>query len=137
MNKIIIAIVVLIIVVVGVYYLVFNNNSSQTPTNTSYTPPASNNQNVNTPRTPAVSGATVEIKNFSFSPSTLTVKVGTKVTWTNSDSAPHTIVSDSGNIFNSPTLSSGQSFSFTFTNPGIVDYHCSIHTTMKGKIIVE
>lgn len=123
MKKIIIAIVILIIVGFGTYYIVFNKNSGGI---FEYAPPASNNE-----------GVTVDIKNFSFNPSTLTVKTGTKVTWTNNDGAPHTIVSDSNNLFSSPTLFSGQSFSFIFTNSGGTNYHCGIHPTMKGKIIVQ
>jgi plastocyanin len=77
---------------------------------------------------------TVNIQNFAFAPETLTVKKGATVTWTNNDSAPHQIKSDT---FNSDRLSGGQSFSFTFNDAGTFDYICSIHPSMKGKIIVE
>src|SRR3989344_7227913 len=86
---------------------------------------------------PAPSAVTVDIKNFAFSPGTLTVKTGTKVTWINNDTAPHTVTSDSGTFLNSATLSSGQSFSFAFTSAGSVDYHCRIHPMMKGAVVVE
>jgi len=81
-----------------------------------------------------VGSDTVNIQNFAFDPASLTVKKGATVTWTNNDSAPHRIKSDT---FNSPQLNSGQSFSFTFTTAGSFDYSCSIHPSMTGKIIVE
>jgi plastocyanin len=90
------------------------------------------------PTTSAAGGNTVIIKNFAFDPSSLTVKSGTEVTWTNQDGATHTIVSDTGSpvAFSSGSLASGASYSFTFTQPGTYTYHCSIHPSMKGSIIV-
>jgi amicyanin len=76
----------------------------------------------------------VNIQNFAFAPETLTVKKGATITWTNNDSAPHQINS---NAFNSDRLSKDQSFSFTFNDAGTFDYICSLHPSMKGKIIVE
>ncbi len=136
MKKIIIALVVLAAIAVGTYYLVFSNSSGEAP---AYTPPAANNVNANTspaPEAPAATNVAVEIKNFSFPPAALTVKTGTKVTWTNNDSVSHTITSDSAALLNSETLSPGQSFSFTFANAGSTNYHCSIHPTMKGSAVV-
>ena len=86
---------------------------------------------------PAPSGTQlVEIKGFSFSAPELRIVPGTKVTWTNRDSAPHTVTSDAG-FFNSKTLLKGQSFSYVFNQKGTFDYHCAIHTYMKGKILVQ
>jgi len=81
----------------------------------------------------------IKINNFAFSPATLTVKAGTTVTWTNADSAPHTVVSDAGAPaqFTSQALATGSSFPFTFTQAGTYTYHCSIHPSMKGTVIVE
>lgn len=136
MKKIIIALIVLAAIAIGTYYLVFNNSSGRTP---AYTPAAANNVDPNTspaPEIPAATNITVEIKNFSFTPAALAIKTGTKVTWTNNDSVPHTITSDSGTLLNSETLSPGQSFSLTFANAGSTNYHCSIHPTMKGSVVV-
>ena len=84
-------------------------------------------------------GNTIAIKNFAFDPSTLTVKAGMVVTWVNQDGAPHTIVSDTGSpaAFSSDSLSTGTSYTFTFTRPGTYTYHCSIHPSMKGTIMVQ
>jgi len=90
--------------------------------------------------TPAPATAnTITIKDFAFSPAALTVKTGTTVTWVNDDSAPHTVVSDDGAPvpFTSAQLATGASFQQTFTQAGTYPYHCSIHPSMKGTIVVE
>ena len=79
--------------------------------------------------------ALVSISNFAFNPSITTVRVGTRVTWTNNDPTPHTVTSDSGS-FGSGTLATGQSFSLTFNTPGTFTYHCAIHPMMTGTIVV-
>jgi plastocyanin len=100
------------------------------PTSAPTTAPAS------TPTTaPSSSGNSVTIMNFSFNPKSLTVKVGTKVTWTNQDSVTHTVTADQG-AFNS-TVPSGNSFSFTFTKAGTYAYHCMIHPSMTATIVVQ
>ncbi|MBV8995759.1 MAG: cupredoxin domain-containing protein, partial [Pseudonocardiales bacterium] len=65
----------------------------------------------------------VAIQNFAFSPTTVTVKAGSTVTWTNRDQDAHTVTAMSG-PFHSPTLTTGQSFRYTFTTPGRYDYLC-------------
>ena len=85
-------------------------------------------------------GHTVAIQNFAFAPQTLTVKAGTKVTWTNSDSTPHTVTSTDGpstsaspnGLFDSGQLASGASFSFTFAKAGTYYYECTIHASMAS-----
>jgi amicyanin len=76
----------------------------------------------------------VTIKDFAFGPSSLTVKKGDTVTWTNQDSAPHQIA---GTNFKSEMLSNGGTYSFTFNEAGTFDYHCSIHPLMKGTVVVQ
>jgi plastocyanin len=78
----------------------------------------------------------VKIDNFSFGPGTLTVPVGTTVTWTNRDDIPHTVVS-TDKVFKSKVLDTDEKFSFTFSKPGTFEYFCSIHPKMTGKIVVE
>ena len=81
----------------------------------------------------AINAAT--IKGFSFQPEVLKVKVGAKVTWTNDDTVAHTVTADT-NSFASGNLQPGGSFSFTFTRPGTYAYHCSIHPSMHGSVVV-
>ncbi len=100
---------------------------------TQNTSPGTSPTSVANPVSP-VAANTINIQNFSFNPAMLTVKKGTSVTWTNNDSAPHQIKSAT---FNSPELSNGQSFVFTFNEAGTFDYSCAIHPSMTGTIIVE
>jgi len=78
----------------------------------------------------------VTIDNFSFLPQTLTVPVGTKVTWVNRDDIPHTVLSVDKITIVSPALDTDEKFSYTFTTAGTNDYYCSVHPHMKGKVIV-
>ena len=80
-------------------------------------------------------GATILLDNFMFAPMSLTVKAGSKVTWTNQDVEPHTVVSDTG-LFRSGALDTNEHFSFRFDNPGTYRFTCSIHPRMVGTVIV-
>ena len=74
---------------------------------------------------------------YKFSPAALTIRSGSKVTWTNMDTAPHTVTIDSGPVkFSSPTLQKGDSFTYTFTTPGTYSYYCAVHPDMTAKVIV-
>jgi plastocyanin len=89
--------------------------------------------------TKAVAAANeVVIDDFRFGPAALTVPVGTKVTWTNDDSDPHTVTSEADpKLLKSPPLDTGESFAFTFDKPGTYRYFCSIHPRMQGTIVVQ
>jgi amicyanin len=78
----------------------------------------------------------VAIDNFTFNPQTLTVKVGTTITWTNKDDIPHAIAAV-GKQFKSKVMDTDNSYSFTFTTPGSYAYFCSLHPHMTGTIVVE
>lgn len=66
--------------------------------------------------------------------------VGTKVTWTNTGSAPHTSTSGApGNqtdVWNSPTMGTNDQFSFTFNDVGTFKYFCRFHSSMKATVTV-
>lgn len=85
---------------------------------------------------PASAPAEVKIDNFSFSPATLTVPVGTSVTWTNRDDIPHNVASEDHSI-KSQVLDTDEKFTFTFAKPGTYSYFCSIHPKMKGTVVVQ
>jgi plastocyanin len=91
---------------------------------------ASNNQQA------SAANAVIKIDNFVFGPQTLTVPVGTTVTWTNSDDIPHTSVSTDG-VFKSKVLDTDEKFSYTFTKTGTYPYYCTIHPKMTGKVVVQ
>jgi plastocyanin len=81
-------------------------------------------------------GGRVAIAGFAFAPASVTVAVGTTVTWTNRDSATHTVTADDRS-FKSDKLANGATFSQTFTTAGTFTYHCSIHPSMTATITVH
>ncbi len=78
----------------------------------------------------------VKIDNFSFSPTTLTVAVGTTITWINRDDIPHKVAS-TDDVFKSKALDTDDKFSYTFSKAGTYPYFCSLHPKMTGKIVVQ
>jgi plastocyanin len=92
------------------------------------------------PPAPAAHAATksVVIAHYAFSPAALTVDVGSSITWTNTDTAPHDVTTTSGPVsIHSPTITTGKSWSYTFTVPGSYAYICSIHPDMRATITVR
>ncbi|MEV2213666.1 cupredoxin family copper-binding protein [Streptomyces sp. NPDC050997] len=80
----------------------------------------------------------VAMKGYAFSPANLTVPVGSTVTWTNQDTAPHDVKTTSGPVsIHSPMLNKGQSWSFTFTAAGSYGYYCTVHPNMTAGITVR
>lgn len=78
----------------------------------------------------------VVMQGMAFTPSSITVTAGTKVTWRNNDSLAHTVTSDNG-LFDSGTIGASGSYSFTFTAKGTYAYHCTFHTGMTGVVVVN
>jgi len=95
--------------------------------------PGNKNSNANTPG--AVGPIEIKIANFAFDRNELTLRVGANVSFVNYDSVSHQIASDSTNL-NSGVLQQGQAFSTKFDQAGTYNYHCSIHPSMTGKIII-
>jgi plastocyanin len=87
------------------------------------------------PRAHASASTRVTMKDFLFSPATVTIHTGDIVTWHNSGKQPHTATADDGS-FDTGTVTSGQSASHMFTSPGTFTYYCTIHPNMKGTVKV-
>lgn len=106
------------------------STNSTTPTTT--TPTASTTPSANTAAT------SVAIKNFAFDAKTVTVKKGTTVTWTNDDTANHTVTFDDSSMSSasSGNLTNGATFSYKFDTAGTFAYHCAIHSSMTGTVVV-
>lgn len=87
--------------------------------------------------TPISGEVSLDAVDFAFNPSTVTITVGTKVTWTNTGNLIHTVTA-SGQ-FDSRDLSTNQSFSQVFDTPGTYEYVCIYHVGlgMTGKVIVQ
>jgi len=75
------------------------------------------------------------VDNYTFVPSVITIKAGTRVTWTNRDQVPHTI--SATNAAFSGLLAQGASASITFNTVTTFNYFCAIHPQMRGTIVVQ
>jgi len=85
-------------------------------------------------------GATVSLTNFQFAPKVVRIKAGSAVTW-EAKEGTHTVTADNG-AFESPALSAGNKFSYTFSRPGTYRYYCSFHGSkgghdMAGTVVVS
>jgi plastocyanin len=85
---------------------------------------------------PTAAAGTVRIVQFAFVAASTDVAVGTTVKWTNDDPTPHTVTADGG-TFDSRQLDPGKVFSTVFDTPGSFAYHCEIHPTMVGTVVVH
>ena len=128
MKRVVAGLAVIIIIIVAL--MAFggkNDNSTHNSASSSSGQAASNPTATNQ----------VKISNFAFNPVDITVKKGTKVTWTNQDSTNHTITENDGkNGPSAPPTGHGESYSFTFNEAGTFHYHCSIHPEMTGTVTV-
>lgn len=103
-------------------------------------PPISAESMVSIPRGTSVTGC--EIANECFIPAITPATVGAKVTWSNNDSAAHTVTSGtpkngSDGIFDSGMFMAGANFSHTFEEEGTFDYYCVVHPWMVGVVVIQ
>lgn len=77
----------------------------------------------------------ITISSSGFSPASLTVVMGSTVTWVNNDNVMHTVTTDDGSI-NSGDIAAGTSYSKTFSAAGTYSYHDTHNTSMLGVVIV-
>ncbi len=144
--KAVIAIIAVIVIVGGGAYALVKHNDKKTSTpyastTSSSTKPSSStnssSSSSSSSSTPASSTNSVDISNYAFSPSSITVKKGTTVTWTNKDAVAHHLAETDGkNGPASQDLNQGQTYSFTFDTTGTFKYHCAIHPSMTGTVTV-
>jgi len=129
LTKAIITVIIVILIIAGATYLVMMRSTPATSENNQQ----NNVENTQQVQTQIPSIFVISISNFSFDPTTLTIPAGKTVKWTNQDTATHQIKSDT---FNSTALKKLDTYQYTFKTPGTYEYTCSLHPTMKGKIIV-
>lgn len=92
----------------------------------------------NTGGTTAPKEVNVNIVDFKFDSASITVPVGTKVTWTEVGPTEHNTVSKSpANLWESDIMKPGQKYSYTFTKAGTYEYWCTLHPDMLAKVIVK
>ncbi len=79
----------------------------------------------------------VNMKDIKFVPANITVKVGQKILWTNTDgNIPHTVTARDGADFDSGNMNGGDTFEYTPTKAGKIAYVCTIHANQTGSITV-
>ena len=140
MNKNLIAGLAVLVILAGAAMLALGSKSGDNTTeDTNHASTAETSSDNSATSTEAVQATAVEIKDFAFTPATIKIKVGDTVTWTNQDSAEHTVTADteSNDAPMSELLAKGESYKFTFTKAGTYTYHCTPHPNMKGTVIVE
>jgi plastocyanin len=100
------------------------------------TPPATPPPAETTAAEPASGDIAISMKDIAFDPADVTAKVGQKVVWTNDDSVDHNVVAKAGEDFKSDTFGKGGTYSYTLDEAGTIDYVCTLHPGMDGKIVV-
>jgi len=80
--------------------------------------------------------AMIDVKDFNFNPTTVNVAKGSSVMWMNEGQATHTVTFDAGGV-DSGNIAAGSSYSHTFNDAGTFTYHCKIHSSMTGKVVVS
>ncbi len=135
MKKILMVIVALAIVGAGAGVVLMRDDKKDQQITT---PPAAYHEPEEQEETePAAETNSVSIEDFSFKSATITVKMGTKVTWANKDNARHTVTPDEDGAFQgSELLAQGDTFSVTFAKTGTFKYHCTPHPNMQGTVVV-
>ncbi len=79
----------------------------------------------------------ITISGMAYTPSSVVVKKGAVIKWTNKDYGAHTVTADNGTSFNSGDIAAGGAYSYTANLVDTFKYHCTIHgLTMAGTLIV-
>jgi plastocyanin len=78
----------------------------------------------------------VDIKDFAYAPPTITVGVGEKITFKNTDAVAHTVSADDKS-FDSGNMDQNATWSHVFATAGTYKYTCAYHAFMHGTIIVK
>jgi plastocyanin len=130
-------IIVIILIAAGALALTHKSNTNNSSANNTPSNPSNNSASSNASN--QSSAGAINISNMMFTPSQITVAKGGAVTWMNNDSTTHTVTDDLSNAGGpaSGDIAPGQSYSFTFNKAGSFQYHCSIHPSMRGTIVVK
>ena len=136
MLKYIIGLIVIAVIAAAAFFITGRTDNQTNNSANEQTPPASQNTDTSTTENQASTTNKISISNFTFTPTDITVKKGTKVTWANNDSVAHTVEFDTDDIPKSETLGNGQTYSFTFNDEGTFNYICGLHPSMHGTVKV-
>ncbi|GEM_PF-1585770 len=106
------------------------------PAQTTQPTPTPSKTTPSEPPAPTTQTLSIDIKNFAFATTTITINKGDTIIWTNQDPAGHTVTSDSGSELASSTINKGESYTHTFNTVGTFAYHCIPHSGMKATVVV-
>jgi plastocyanin len=84
---------------------------------------------------PASEEVFVDIRSRHFEPAVVFIRPGVKVTWFSGGHTPHGVRGDNFDL-RSPPLRLGKKFSMVFSDPGVYEYFCPVHTAHRGRIVV-
>ncbi len=136
----VIAIVVILVVLIGGWLLTRPKTAPPIPS----TPPV-----IESTASPAAlptatpSASVVNISSSGFSPQNTFIKAGESVTWTNADTANHTVnsaVHPTHSVYpplNLGLIQSGESKSLTFPSAGTYKYHDHLNPSLVGSVTVQ
>lgn len=145
MNKTLSAVIIVVVLAAGAggAYLFLKKSNSSTDkavSNSAATQQmAEHSQDTATPaeeKSTAAQSNAIAIENFAFNANNVTVKKGTTITWTNKDTAGHSVISENDGGPKSQVLKKGETYSFTFDKSGTFHYICGVHPSMKGTVTV-
>ena len=88
------------------------------------------------PKTPVGPVSAIIIKGGKYRPKNVTIKVGSTLTWTNNDTTPQSVTSDTPGAFDSGQIAPSGTWSYTFTKAGVFPYHSTAQTGTYGTITV-
>lgn len=137
MRKSGLAAIIIVIIVIAAVILALTHKSNNSQTSTYNSSKTNSQAGTNSGSQPMA--ATINIRNMMFTPSQITVAKGGTVTWTNNDTTTHTVIDDLSNVGgpSSGDIAPGATYSFKFEKTGSFQYHCRIHPSMRGTIVVK
>ena len=136
-NPMVANVLALLVVAIGVVgSVVWASSDSATSVEPSTPSVAESSDGSTTPSAATAGSREISIKDFAFTSLEMPIKVGDSVTWTNEDSAAHSVKSTDRSFDSPDKIDQAKSFSFTFTTAGTFTYICGIHQYMKGTVQV-
>ncbi|MFZ1041828.1 MAG: cupredoxin domain-containing protein [Anaerolineales bacterium] len=94
---------------------------------------------ISSSQTPAITvahGNSVTITSAGTQPNVLKLNKGKAVTWTNNDSVPESVTSDTAGLFDSGLISPGAKYTYTFAQAGTFKYHSTTNPNLFGAVVV-
>lgn len=134
-NKFLIFIIIVLVIGAWIFYLPKKEKMGLVNTDLKTTEVATST--ATTSSTGTFQTYNISIENFSYSEKELIINKGDTVIWKNIDRVPHDVVGTTLTNLKSPIMGYGLTYSFTFNEVGTYEYFCSLHPSMKAKVIVK